>query len=299
MQRIPVFPLIPLRIPVMRKIPENQLDLTLNFFEKMYEQEYQDLVLAEFDRQKTARLLPPELLSPTPGGLKALCLTICESRFDPKDELMLQSFFRKKENAVAYRLAIQNETPDPFRPLTKFLRDRNVKTTFRNIGLLAWLIDFEPRPFHPDLAIPPSKPFKQPAMAPVPAGDSKRKSRVLLLILTVMICIAGYYLFKKTGPQLTGNEGCMVWNDDHYQPIDCKSAIHPVKKIDQRLVNNFKKIKEPDTLTPYSIRKVFYAKYNGRIEFFTDSGLFPLDSTRRVLPMTSHILEKYIYHIKN
>lgn len=267
----------------------------------MYEQEYQDLVLAEFDRQKTARLLPPELLSPTPGGLKALSLTICDSRFDPKDELMLQSFFGKKTNAVAYRLAIQNESPDPFRPLTTYLRDRSVKTTFRNIGLLAWLIDFKPRPFHPDLVIPGIKqtttePPVEGAGTPPPTGSKKWLVYVLLLIVG---SLTGFFILRKTVPKITGNEGCMVWQDDHYQPVDCKGAAKASQKIDQRLVANFKKINDSDTLTPYSVRKVWYAKYNGRIEFFTDSGLHPLDSTRRVLPMTNHILEKYIYHIKN
>ncbi|MGZ4159648.1 MAG: hypothetical protein ACXVNF_02460, partial [Neobacillus sp.] len=121
-------------------------------------------------------------------------------------------------------------------------------------------------------------------------------------VLTIVIIILASYVFvEHRSHQLTGHEGCMVWVDDRYQPIDCseKSLHPPVYHINHQLVDNFKKIMKPDTLTPRSIGKVWYAKFNGRVEFFTSAGPYPLDTNRRVLPMSEHILEKYVYHITN
>lgn len=93
----------------------------------------------------------------------------------------------------------------------------------------------------------------------------------------------------------------MIWNDDHYECIECndKSTDAPHYPIDHELIDHFKRITQPDTLTYHSVRKVWYSNYKGRVEFYTASGPNPLDTNLRVLPMTTHILEKYVLHIKN
>src|SRR4051794_17843181 len=124
----------------------------------MSENEYKIWVLEDFDRKTDAGLLPAALLVPTPGSLKAEAIGICERRFKTKDEMLLRSFFNEKEGAAGYRLAIQNSGAEIFKPLSNFLRDRSKGTSLKNIDLLAWLIDFEPRPYHPNLiyaAAPP------------------------------------------------------------------------------------------------------------------------------------------------
>ncbi|MFB9843996.1 hypothetical protein [Mucilaginibacter ginsenosidivorans] len=128
-------------------------------------------------------------------------------------------------------------------------------------------------------------------------GDRK----LVFLCLWLAAGIGGYFLVHYFWP--AGPKGCMIWAGDHYEPADCgdRSAAIPLRAIDHELVDYFRRITRPDTLTPFSIGKVWYAKYHGRVEFYTGkgSGLHPLDSTRRLLPMTDYILEKYIYHIRN
>jgi len=281
----------------------------------MSEREYKEMVLADYDRRFASGLLPSELLSPTPAGLKAEAVKICERRFSTRDETILKSFFNQKEDMAGYRMAIQNCNADLFKPLILFLRDRSINTKLRNIDLLAWLIDFNPRPFHPNLV------YKQqvisPVLQPLPdfpeiAGDTgqnttakssgKIKKWAVLSGLLIIVMAVVIYLFLQRGTQqLTGREGCMVWRDDHYQPVHCddQSAGNHSLFIDHQLVDHFRRITRPDTLTVYSIGKVWYAKYNGRVEFYTAAGMHPLDSNRRLLPMSDHILKKYVYHMTN
>ncbi|MGN6394740.1 MAG: hypothetical protein ACTHMI_04210 [Mucilaginibacter sp.] len=64
-----------------------------------------------------------------------------------------RSIFKRKDNAAAYRNAFSIGKADPFRPLVNLLDDRSIKTNIRNVDLLALLIDFQPRPYHPNLQI--------------------------------------------------------------------------------------------------------------------------------------------------
>jgi hypothetical protein len=284
----------------------------------MSENEYKELVLADYDRKMEAGLLPAELISPAPGNLKAECVKICERRFNPKDEILLRSFFNQKGDAAAYRMAILNGSADIFRPLNKLLRKRSTNTSVKNINLLAWLIDFEPRPYHPNLRYKARPDGTPSASGPgsLSAGSDvgnieseynqhstvKTWKKIIFYVLTIAtIALVSYIFIEHKSNQLTGHEGCMIWVDDHYQPIDCgeKSLSSPLYHINHQLVDNFRKIMTPDTLTPRSIGKVWYAKFNGRVEFFTSAGPYPLDTNRRVLPMSDHILEKYVYHVKN
>jgi hypothetical protein len=277
----------------------------------MSERVYKDLVLQDFDRKLAANQLRPELVSPTRRSLKAHCVKICTERFDPKDELLLQSFFGEKENQGAYIKAIGNGTADKFRALHNFLTDRTIDTNFINIQLLAWMIDFEPRPYYPGMKLDEPEGGdmggfgggKPPTVEDDGEMDKKKKISkqkiVGFAILFGGILFAIYSVNKFKVDGLTGNERCMIWSNDHYRPVNCdeKDISETIYPIDRDLITNFKKITRPDTLTLYSVKKVWYINIRGRVEFYTASGLYPLDTTRRLLPMTDHILKKYVYHI--
>ncbi|QEC74628.1 hypothetical protein [Mucilaginibacter ginsenosidivorax] len=292
---------------------------------KMSESEYKELVLAEYDRQMKNEPSLSALLVPTPAKIKSLVIMICEqgSKLSTGDEKILESFVGKKDNAAGYRKAFSTGKADPFRPLVNLFDDRSIKTNIRNIDLLALLIGFKPRPYHPSLPAtitfdPPIKPAPpeivtdeppgnpDPSENPVEPGEepTKGKSYKFLWIIAAVI-IAGmswYLISKKMEKHYTGKEGCMIWDDDHYEPIECKdrSSDAPHYPINQELVDHFKRISEPKkTLTYQSVGKVWYSNYKGSVQFYTDSGPNPLDTNLRVLPMTTHIFEKYVLHIKN
>lgn len=298
----------------------------------MSEREYKEFVLADYDQKRAVGMLSSELLLPTRGNIKSEAVKICEQRFNTKDETILKSFFPQKEDMAAYRMAIQNCNADKFKTLANFLENRSINTKIKNINLLAWLIDFNPRPYHPDLkpgisatatvaeppidvqpGIPVTPPVVEPPddlpgeeiiNPPQPPDKPPVKSRnriILYSILLILISVIIYFAVKKAPHPVNTTAGCMIWSDDHYNPVDCNdksSGISP-SPINRLLVQNFKRITKPDTLTLYSVEKVWYAKYNGRVEFFTAGGAYPLDTNRRLLPMTIHILQKFVLHTVN
>ena len=267
----------------------------------MSESEYKELVLADYDRQMAAALLPSELLVPTPGNIKAEIVKICEqgSALSAGDEKILRSFVGERPDAAAYRNAFYNGKADPFRPLVNLLAERSMGTNIRNVNLLALLIGFKPRPYHPNMVCKKTGDGSTIILPPVGPLLKDRKRLIIYILVFLTVVTGGYFTYDHYVHRVTGNERCMYWDDDHYQPIDCneKPPRGQSQPIVRQLVTRLKRITRPDTLTPYSVRKVWYANYNGKVEFFTAEGLYPPDTSRRLLPMTDHILKKYVYHI--
>ncbi len=268
----------------------------------MTEREYKKLVLGEFDRRWSAHTLPPELIATTRKSLKELSIEACAQRFDMKDEPLLGSFFGTKENRAAYQIAIQNSKAEEFRTLNNFLNDRTIEPSLKNINMLAWLMDFRPRPFHPDLKMP--TPAGEPERVDlvqteddVINGDTEKgktnKRIMLYALLLVGFIIAGYFLINRP----SGDEKCMYWNADHYEPISCNKkptdTTLTVIALDKAKLQYFKKITRPDTLTAASIGKVWYAKINGEVEYYTSDGQHPLYPERRLLKLTATILNNH------
>jgi hypothetical protein len=269
----------------------------------MIEEEYRVLVLAEFDQKLAAGLLPPELTSSTRKSLKAASIKACAQRFDPKDGPLLSSFFEPKENAVAYVKAIGLTSSEKFRTLNNFLNDRDIYTGFENICLLAWLIDFQPRPYHPGLKTPERPgPIVGPPIPPTggedPPPPPRRESGktntpvVLYVCLAIALTIVSYWVL--THKTITRTEHCMYWNKDHFEPISCNEkpadTTIAVLALDTAKLQHFKKITRADTLTAASIGKVWYANINHHLEFYTSSGQHPLYSETYLIPLTTGIL---------
>jgi len=93
----------------------------------------------------------------------------------------------------------------------------------------------------------------------------------------------------------TTDEKCMYWDDDHYEPVNCNAQINGVTIIplDKKKLQHQRKINLPDTLTTYSLGKVWYKGFVKDHEFFTDSGAYPQDIQRVLKPLTNTILTKY------
>ena len=278
--------------------------------------EYRELVLVAYDEQLASRSLSSEMLLPTPANIKAEIVKVCELGLNVSDEKILRSFVGQRSDTGAYRNAFLNGKADPFRPLVNFLNDRSIETNQRNIDLLALLIDFKPRPYHPDLKMPLKSGLQAGSQVPTiklleskteitppeqPTPQMTIKKVLLSVALILIVCMAGFLFIQSRHKHYNGHGGCMIWNDDHYEPTECndKSSGKPFYPINHELVDHFKRIKDPDTLTLYSVGKVWYAKYDGRVEFFTAAGPYPFDSNRRVLPMSVHILQKYVLHTTN
>lgn len=134
----------------------------------MNRNEYRKLVLDDFEKKLASGVLSPELTAPTRAGLRDHCINVCKERYQKKDEPLLKSFYGERDNPSAYLIAVQNCDAEKFRNLNNFLKTRSKGTSFTSISMLAWMIDFEPRPFHENLKVPV---LPEPEVPSPPAGS--------------------------------------------------------------------------------------------------------------------------------
>ncbi|MGY0035739.1 hypothetical protein [Pedobacter sp. NJ-S-72] len=109
--------------------------------------DYKEKVILAYQKKKEASAISINLLRPTPGKLKDECLSVFGERCLPKDEKIFRLFFGPKDKLTDYGHGISKFEIDKFRPLLNFLNGKTNVTEEKNIELLAWLIDFEPRPY--------------------------------------------------------------------------------------------------------------------------------------------------------
>lgn len=298
---------------------------------------YQKLVLQFYEHKQRENNLPLNLVNPTPAKIKKECEAVCSKKFSRKDGRVLEAFFGEGNDQAVILKAIKRFDVDKFKPLIKFLRKGTASTGENNIELLAWLIDFKPRPFdlgrdytclnNADFEIAdaaenatgtsgfenswgleeqekvehqPGPPLKEtPARPP--------QKRVLKIIaessIAAALALSGVFINKIKGDPdaaLIQSGHCMYWAGNHYEPSPCtpKGGDTLVKPFNEEKLLRFKKIVYPETITKDDIGRVAYIKLDGRIEYYTDTGFHPVYTHKRLKPLTKFMFDKYILPLK-
>jgi len=109
--------------------------------------DYQALVLRDYQQKKIAGPLSYRLINPTTADIRDECIAVLKERYDKKDEKVLSVFFGYKNGEQLTEELIWQLNIARFKPLVNFLRNPKIKTKEINVELLAWLIDFQPRPY--------------------------------------------------------------------------------------------------------------------------------------------------------
>ncbi|SUJ19316.1 Uncharacterised protein [Sphingobacterium spiritivorum] len=109
---------------------------------------YQKVVISLYEEKKTNGSLPLGPLEMTPAKLRDECIRVCQERPDDNDISTLRLFFGPGENIWSYQNIIEDGDIEKFKPLINYLRGSTRSTNTINIELLAWLIDFAPRPYN-------------------------------------------------------------------------------------------------------------------------------------------------------
>lgn len=286
--------------------------------------DYQNDVLRAYHEMKADGSLSPNLVMPTPGKLKEECLKYFNIRFTPKDAFLFSSVFEVRDTAEEYYKNISSSSADKFKPLNNFLLKKADEPQDKVIELLAWLIDYPERPYQPgdvyevSRNIPEVNPANEVAEdglttldgaleevggtpvveAPVRPAESKflgmplkYKSAVLAFAAAAAVALIAYLITPPApAPQ------CMYWAGDRYKAITCEAKINNtiVLALDTFKLHHLKKITKPDTLSYYSIGKVWYTKKNNKPEFFTAYGEVPYDHNKVLKPLTRYMIDQHI-----
>lgn len=364
----------------------NSEDSGCNNYSKVFGEmftSYTDSVFKAYQMKKEKGKLSLNLVAPTPAKLKQECSIVYSERYKEKDSKTLRLFFLPKDDPTDYGISIRNTDTDRFKPLSNFLKGKTSETEDKNIELLAWLIDFEPRPYNfkfnyeAELGDPDDNKTDREELSVnkwgyenseqknflekekdeskySSEGDEKKgktpelslKNILIGGVLSCSFILVGYLGVKDKGKKIENYQEkmmdssetrksimaepsdivkkpiienkkdnnaedkistvyipakkemqCMYWKDDHYQEAFCDDENVPASliAIDENLVENFKKITFPDTITEKSVGKIWYLKSDGKIEFFTHEGNHPTNH-RKLKKMTKYILDKHVYN---
>lgn len=279
--------------------------------------DYTKAVLASYRRKRGNKTLPLGMLQLTRRGLRAACHEVCRDRYNRTDEPILKAFFGVGYDHTACMQAIAGYDVDKFRPLVNFLKEETTNPDDKVVELVAWLVEFQPRPYDPKIdygklqagaSDTPQGPQgdiinEPPSATKLDVGKIRKDKRVIwaiaitvLLALTIYMTIYGSGFNRKAPVVYIGHQGCMYWNEDHYEAISCRQHGDTlVVALDSNKLIHFRKITRPDTITANAIGTIWYARYRKDYDFFTGDGLHPLDPNLRLRPITEYIIRNHIH----
>jgi len=108
--------------------------------------DYAKVVLAAYEKKKNSGELSPNLLNPTPGAIREECLANYGKDDQAKDDEVFRLFFGKSEGKGGYSNILENSPAEKFKQMPKILNGKVPKPGLKYVELVAWLIDFSPRP---------------------------------------------------------------------------------------------------------------------------------------------------------
>jgi nitrate reductase NapE component len=294
-------------------------------------EEYQNQVYQTYLKKKQKGTLPLNLEDPKPANLRDECLVVLGKRYLSGDNKILNDFFGPLKEGKDYAYSIYQVDLNCFKPLQNFLKGKTKQPETKNINLLAWLIDFEDRPFKFDYKLPESiiggvsvddlseegrdkigvdfdckdlKALAEPEnligiLSSEKAEEQLHKNRFQINYFLVLVAI----LFIGISVAVLGgwlnvfnkNE-CMYWKEDHYETIACNDVSPNLSAIaiDENRLEEFKKLRRLDTLREDCIGKIWYSKIDNKLEFFTNSGKHPIHFNKGLKIVTPYIYKKYI-----
>jgi hypothetical protein len=110
--------------------------------------DYTTLVFKAYEEKRDTSRLSQRLMHPTTANIKQECIYVYAERIEMGEEETntLRSFFGVPPPRKSLGYVIERCKPDKFRPLQSFIRGEIKSPALVSVELLAWLIDFTPRP---------------------------------------------------------------------------------------------------------------------------------------------------------
>ncbi|MBB5635037.1 hypothetical protein HDF26_002236 [Pedobacter cryoconitis] len=110
-------------------------------------EDYKEEVILTYKKRRDEGALPYNLRNLTIANMRKECLAVFHRRYSKKDEETFKSLLNvERDSAQEYYKKLNESKADIFKALYNFLKEYSGDTKDKNIELLAWLIDFQPRP---------------------------------------------------------------------------------------------------------------------------------------------------------
>jgi hypothetical protein len=295
-------------------------------------EEYKKDLLKFYRIRKENHRLSVNLEEPGREKLRKECLDVFKRKNTPRDKDFIRSVFDPTDEYEDQVRSIEKFNLDRFRPLINFLKEEvKIIRDDKLIKLLAWLLDFPTygdwrelseeglklifdnaatgnNSTPPIIIFPPDEPPLPPDNPPTTPPPLENISfprfspRQIIIACTLLlsICSISFMIWERMVTSIRmpkADEKFMYWDGDHYEPVKAGEQEPGVTIIplDLKKLNQQRKINLPDTMTKYSLGKVWYKGRGKGHEFFTDSGIYPPDTSRRLLPLSSTILRYSSY----
>lgn len=271
--------------------------------------DYSKAVTDSYHQQKNQGQLSSNLDQLTPAKLRNESVRIMATRFCETDHRTLTDFFGfENNNPEQLQRAMDNCDVDKFKPLINYLKGKTSDTDQKNIELLAWLLNLKPRPYRfGEMKLPVAERMGDLEVKSEVGINADNKIKVenefklgygnyLKLGISVLGMVGvGYFGARVMGKP----ESCMYWNGEQYMAVACDNSGKDFRAIamDDRLQTHFRKIMTPDTITEFSVGKVFYLKKDNHLDFFTSPGTHPVFN-KELKPLSEHIFQMYILPLK-
>lgn len=255
---------------------------------------YQEEVYAEYLKLKGSSIV---LAEPKPAGLRDKVLELYKNgREDSAD--VIRHF---TQNYTAAGAEIVRLDINKFKPVQHFLLGSTREPADRVVELVAWLIDFEPRPYSKWLIerVPSENEDEKGRRSKgKPKNNDSQSLATKVIVIVAAISLLSIYALVYWKPNtaiISAENKCMYWVKDRFVLIPCdqKDKSKNIIPFDSKKMGRLRMINVFDTLTKSSLGKVWYTKINGKPQFYTDSGFHPTDTLRKLKPLSIHILNTH------
>ncbi|RZK50664.1 MAG: hypothetical protein EOO99_00370 [Pedobacter sp.] len=283
---------------------------------------YKRAILDHFLSMQKEGTLPIKLASLTPANIRNYLLQILSERYDKrKDDKALEAitgFMGTREEWYEY---IKKMDVEKFKPVILFLKQKVKNPDDKQVYLAALLLDFD-RPFdisksyelgkketdnvkHAEVELEDFA-LNSKAVGSAIGSNSHGKfykgkkgiNRKLAFtsVAGMVLLGGGLAIGKYMGENYNGH--CMYWDEVEFVRASCDIKVPQDLELlafDSAKVEGFKLITKLDTISPNSIGKVHYLKYQNKFEFFTTGGKHPIHN-KRLKRLTKYIYYKEIRH---
>lgn len=312
-QTIPKLPLIPELFRKGMELSGFCLSFSLMYTPEF--REYKQVVTDAFRKKRQEASHESWLMNPTRARIRQRCVDLAERGLAPDGEAALCGYFDKEPGRGEGIAALRKSEPEDFKVLENFLGNTSINTKEKNVELVAWLIDYPHRPVTVfktmnqggnssaenkaeeekaavDLLIPPTSDFDEPTEPPTEDETKNNGSRIrrvpARLIGAVTVVLVGAVIVWSS----FSRDECMYWDNDHYvaSPCSVPRMDTPMVAMDHSRLKGFHRIGRVDTLSRYSVGRLWYVRVGDSVEVYTGGGRHPLYPDKTLKRVTDYVV---------